>query len=114
MTFATMGVMAAIQCQRRKGMYDTLIMVKPEASFTVDELHALVVDVNRSGSAAVERHGSRMRVTAGSGLLDIEWDSGGHVVVESNEIAGRFGVPSKGCRARFVMTGDDPDMELFD
>jgi hypothetical protein len=94
-------------------MYDTLIMLKPDASFSVDEVHALVVDVMNSEAAAVEREGSRVRVTTGSGSLDIVWDDAGHVVEESNEIAERFGVPSQGCRARLEMAGDDPDMELF-
>jgi hypothetical protein len=35
------------------------------------------------------------------------------VVNESNEIAERFGVPSQGCRTRFEMSGNDPDMTLF-
>lgn len=94
-------------------MYDTLIMLKPDESFTVDELHALVFDAMRTGSAAVEREGGRVRVTAGSGSLDIAWHNAAHVVEESIEIAERFGVPSQGCRARIAMAGDDPDMELF-
>src|SRR5262245_24061317 len=94
-------------------MYDTLIMLKPDASFTVDELHAIVGDVMKTGAAAVEREGSLVNVTAGSGSLDIAWHNEAHVVEESNEIAERFGVPSQGCRARFEMAGDDPEMELF-
>ena len=94
-------------------MYDTLIMLKPDAAFTVDELHALVVDVVKSGEAAVERKGSHVRVAARSGWLDIAWHNSGYVLEESNEIAERFSVPSQGCRARFEMAGDDPDMELF-
>jgi hypothetical protein len=54
-----------------------------------------------------------VRVTTVSGSLDLVWHNAGHVVEESNEIAERFGVPSQGCRARFEMAGDDPDMELF-
>jgi hypothetical protein len=94
-------------------MYDTLIMLKPDASFTVDELHALVADVTRTKSAAVEREGSHVRVAVGSASLLIAWHNAAHIVEESNEIAERFGVPSQGCRARFEMAGDDPDMELF-
>ena len=95
-------------------MYDTLIMLKPDASFTVDELHALIVNVVKAaGSAAVEREGSHVRVTAGSGSIDITWRNSAYVVEESNEIAERFGVPLQGCRARFEMSGDDPEMELF-
>lgn len=94
-------------------MYNTLIMLKPGASFTVDELHALVVDVMKSGEAVVEREGSHVRVTAASGSLDIAWHNAAHVVEESDEIAERFGVPSHGCKSRFEMAGDDPDMELF-
>jgi hypothetical protein len=94
-------------------MYETLIMLKPGAAFTVDELHTVVVEVLRSGRGVVERKGSRVRVTAGSGSLDIAWHDAAHVVEESNEIAERFGVASQGCRGRFEMEGNDPDMELF-
>jgi hypothetical protein len=94
-------------------MYDTLIMLKPNASFTIDELYTLVIEVMKTGSAAVERGDSWVRVTAGSGSIDIAWHNSAYVIEESNEIAGCFGVPSQGCRARFKMTGDDPGMELF-
>lgn len=94
-------------------MYDTLIMLKPGASFAVDELHALVVEVVDGGEAAVEREGGVIRIAAGDGVLTIEWDNAAHVVDESNEIAEQYGVPSRGCAARLVMSGDDPDMDLL-
>jgi hypothetical protein len=40
-------------------MYDTLIMLKSDASFTIDELYQLVVDVMGSGSESVERQARR-------------------------------------------------------
>ncbi|MGB1765106.1 hypothetical protein [Alloalcanivorax xenomutans] len=94
-------------------MYDTLIMLKPEASFTVDQLYALVMEVVASGEATVERDVEAIRITADSATLNIDWNDDAHVVVESNEIAAEFGVPSQGCPARFEMAGDDPDMDLF-
>ncbi|MCL2309255.1 MAG: hypothetical protein FWC42_03120 [Proteobacteria bacterium] len=95
-------------------MYDTLIMLKPDAAFTVDELHALVVEMMESGEATVEREGDHVRVTSESGALDIAWNNAAHVAEESNEIAERFNVPSQGCSSRFEIIGDDPDMDLFD
>lgn len=94
-------------------MYDTLIMLKSGASFTVEELHAVVLSVMQSKPKAVERNGSHIRIATGSGSLNISWNNAAHVVEESNEIAERFGAPSQGLCARFEMTGDDPDMELF-
>ena len=94
-------------------MYDTFIMLKPDASCAVEELHALVSDVMKSGAGTVERKGNHVRVTSGTGSLEIAWHDSAYVADESDEIAERFGVPSEGCRAQFEMAGDDPDMELF-
>ena len=94
-------------------MYDTFIMLKPDASFTVDELHEIVINVMKTRSAVVEREGNHVRITASSGSINITWHNSAYVFEESKEIADRFGVPSQGCRARFEMAGDDPDMELF-
>ena len=94
-------------------MYDTLIMQKPGTSFTVDELHNLVLDLMQFGDAEIERNGSHVRVALGSAFLDIIWHDAPHVLKESAEIAQEFGVPSDGCTARFEMAGEDPEMELF-
>ena len=45
--------------------------------------------------------------------LTIEFNDAPHVVEESQEIAEAFGIPCGQCDARFEMSGDDPDMELF-
>lgn len=94
-------------------MYDTLIMLKPEASFTVDQLYALVMEVVASGEAIVERDVEAIRITTDSATLNIDWNDDAHVIEESHEIAAEFGVPSQGCPARFEMAGDDPDMDFF-
>ena len=94
-------------------MYDTLMMLKPNVSLTTDELHSILIDITRSMSRNVERDGNRLRVTTEGACLAITWNDSPHVMEESNEIAERFGVPSRGCRARFEMAGEDPDMELL-
>lgn len=94
-------------------MYDTLIMLKPGSSFTADDLHRLLLDVTQSGAVSVEREGDRFRVFAGTGQLDIGRNDAAYVAEESTDIAEKFGIPSRGCHSRFEMTGDDPDMELF-
>lgn len=68
-------------------MYDTLIMLKSNADFSVDELLGLVADVMQSELVGIERVGSGVRVLAGSGSLDIGWNDAAHVLEESNEIA---------------------------
>lgn len=94
-------------------MYDTLIMLKPGSSFTVDDLHDLVVTAVAGGSECVERQADLIRVTAGSGWLKIGWNDAPHVLEESNEIAEQLSVPCRGCVIRFEMSGDDPEMDLF-
>jgi hypothetical protein len=94
-------------------MYDTLIMLRPEASFTVDELYRIALDVVKTGSGTVVRQGNLVSVSAGGGQIHVGWSDAAHVVEESNEIAEKYGVPSQGCRGRFEMAGDDPDMDLF-
>lgn len=94
-------------------MYDTLIMLKPGTQFTIDELYELVTAAVSSGSAAVEKGEGYVRVMSSGGYLDIVRSDADHVVVESDELAEQFGIPSRGCRERFEMSGDDPGMELF-
>ena len=94
-------------------MYETAIMIKPGEAFSTDELHEIVLDVAKSGDGVVERKGSHIRVSSGDGWLEIARDSSGGVVVESDEIAERFSIPCRGCKTRFDMIGDDPDMVLF-
>lgn len=94
-------------------MYDTLARLKPGESFTVEDLHRLVVEVTRATSAAVERTNQLVSVTLKGGRLDIGWSNAAHVLEESNEIAEQFGAASRGCKGRFEMAGNDPAMELF-
>jgi hypothetical protein len=94
-------------------VYETLIMLKPGSTFSVDDLERIALDIAASDGAAVERKHSRVRITAGSAILDIAWDAAPHVAEESNEIAERYAIPCEGCRGRFEMEGDDPEMELF-
>ena len=94
-------------------MYDTLIMLKPNSTFSVDALHQLVQEVLQSSPAAVEHDGNWIKIILGKGRIFIYSSSEPHVIEESNEIAERFRVPSHGCLARFEMNGEDPEMELF-
>lgn len=94
-------------------MYETLIMLKPGTSFSVDEMNSLVVRVSQRGRTVVNRERSQIYIRSGSNLLNISWNNLPHVVEESDEIAERFNIPSQGCVARFEMYGDDADMELF-
>jgi hypothetical protein len=94
-------------------MYDTLIMLKPGGVFTVDDLYRLVTDAVQFISGDVDRDDDYVRVLGRSGSLNIVWNDAEHVAEESDEIAKRFGVPCEGCAARYEMSGDDPDMELF-
>ena len=94
-------------------MYDTLIMLKPNATLRIDDLHRLVCDVAAARGSQVECDSTCVRVVAGSASLVIAWSDAPQVIEESNDIAKQFAIPCTGCHTRLEMNGDDPDMELF-
>ena len=94
-------------------MYDTLAMIKPDASFTNDDLQRVLLAVTRSGSETVAQTGTGFQIHLGQALLRINRGDEPHVVAESDEITKQFGSPCRGCRSRLEMAGDDPNMDLF-
>jgi len=93
-------------------MYETLAMLKPGASYSADELYRLVYDLARY-ELYVERDGDLIRLVVGDAWLGISWSDAPHIIEESDEIAGQFGIPCRGCHIRIEMSGDDPGMDLF-
>jgi hypothetical protein len=94
-------------------MYDTLIMLKPNATIRIEDVHRLVSEVAASGECRIEHDGSCIHLIDGSASLVIGWSDAPHVIEESNDIAKQFAIPCTGCHTRLEMNGDDPDMELF-
>ncbi len=94
-------------------MYETLAMLKPGASYSLDDLERLVTEVAQSGEAAVSRSGKTVRMVDGEAYVTFTENKAPYVVVESNDIAAKFAMPCKGCPSRFEIGGDDPEMELF-
>ncbi|MCY2995927.1 MAG: hypothetical protein NTY19_49965, partial [Planctomycetota bacterium] len=45
--------------------------------------------------------------------LRVDYNDEPHVIEESKEIAVDCGIPCGQCAARYEMSGDDPEMELF-
>jgi hypothetical protein len=95
-------------------MYEVLAMIKPGSAFTPDEMAAILQAACGRLGRDVRRQGSRFTITAEGAEICLELSEASHVVVESNEIAEKFGIPCAGCVARYEMSGDDPDMVLFD
>ena len=94
-------------------MYETLIMLKPETRFSVDELERVVRDVAAGGTGAVERNGSSIILKTPASYLQIDYSEAPSVLEESEEISRRFGLECRRCRSRFEMHGEDVDMQLF-
>ena len=94
-------------------MYETLIMLKPGGQFSLEDMLHVVRDVASSGDACVERTGDGILLEEGTAMLGISFSDAPHVADESGEIASQFHVPCQGCAARFEMSGDDPDLDLF-
>ena len=80
----------------------------------LDRRHAQGVrDVTASTDISVTRTNDRISLAQDTAMLGIGFSNGQHVAEESAEIAEEFQVPCQGCEARFEMSGDDPDMDLF-
>ena len=94
-------------------MYDTLIMLKPDATFSPDEMAMVLRNVAQSGGRTVECRGTSVIRKSGGAYLQVDFSNGPHVIEESKEIAVAYGIPCDHCAARFEMNGDDPDMDLF-
>ena len=66
-------------------MYDTLIMLKPDAAFTPDGLYELVAGVVASGGAQLSREGKGVRIANGDSWIEIAWNPSTYVREESDE-----------------------------
>ena len=94
-------------------MYDTLVMLKPGSTFTVEEMLEVVQKVAAGGVGSVTRTGSTIRLETAAGYFELTLNTSDYVIEESNEIAQQFGIACRDCASRFEMTGQDSDMELF-
>jgi len=91
-------------------MYETLIMLKPEASFSLDDLEQLV---RKLVSKSVERKASAVILSLDSSYLQIDYSNASHVIEESREMAERYSLNCQDCAERFEMHADDMDMDFF-
>lgn len=94
-------------------MYEVLAMIKPESSFSVDEMAELLEAVCAAANHKLTRVENVFMITNGDAELQLEYSDEAFVVDESNDIADRFKVPCSNCAARIEMAGNDPDMVLF-
>lgn len=94
-------------------MYDILAMIKPNAAFSLDEMANVLQQVCKSGDGNLAQDDTTFTISANEAELHVGFSDEPHVLEESNEIAAEFDIPCSGCAARYEMSGDDPDMELF-
>jgi hypothetical protein len=94
-------------------MYDTLIMLKPDATFSLEDMESILRDVAESGEGLVERQGTSIFLRSSDSYLQIDFNNEPFVIEESKEIAADRDIACGECAARFEMASDDPDMELF-
>lgn len=94
-------------------MYAILAMIKDGVRFSSDDLHDVLLDITRTGKASLTRNGNLFHLVSGDGTLDLAIANEPHVEIESNEIAESYSIPCQGSCSRIEMSGDDPDMELF-
>jgi len=94
-------------------LYETLVMIKPSCSFGLDEMDSLIHEVAKSGNADYERQDQSFIIRHADAYLQVDFHSASFIQEESQEIADDCGLDCAGCRERYEMEGDDPDMELF-
>lgn len=94
-------------------MYDLLIMLKPGAKFSRDEMLSVAYSVAQSGTGTVGIWGDAIRIEDGAAYLQLEFSNEPHVAEESQEIAESFGIGCAGCTSRYEMSGNDPELDLM-
>jgi hypothetical protein len=94
-------------------VYETLAILKPTATFSLDDLERIVRDVAASGDAEVSRSGRTVRIVRGEAYLEISENSDDYVPEECNEIADQLSIPRQNFPKRYEFAAEDPDMELF-
>ena len=94
-------------------MYEMLIMLKPDATFSCDEMATILRNVGQLSGKTVECLGTSVTLKSGDAYLQVDFSNAPHVIEESKEIAVACDIPCHRCAVRFEMNGDDPDMDLF-
>lgn len=94
-------------------MYETFAMLKPTATFSLDELERVVRAVADSGDAEVSRSGRKIRMSIGEAVLEIGENSDDYVAEECNEIADQLSIPRQNFPKRYEFAAEDPELELF-
>ncbi len=104
-------------------MYQTLILIDPDATITSDAIEAALEKIyprTSDASPVVTRSGSTFKVTWPGFFLELHRSELPHVLEESEEIAQQFasGRPEQDrisrCDSRVeIAGGDDPGMDYF-
>jgi hypothetical protein len=94
-------------------MYEMLMMLKPGEAFSVESMEALVRAVCHNDEVGVFRRDDTITVKDDDAQIIISFSDGDWVAEEARELADHFGVPSAGCIERYEMSGNDPEMVLF-
>lgn len=95
-------------------MYETLLLLKPNSTTTLDEVEQALRLIAASGGATVERRSNSVVYRKVDGYLQVALNQGPSVLEESREIAGDTGFVDCGvCDIRYEVGGDDAEMSLL-
>lgn len=94
-------------------MYESLIMLKRNTTFFLDDLEIMVREVAASSAGTIERRNTSIILKSADAFLQIDFNNAPHVIEESKEIAKNCNIACAECVSRFEMYGDDLEMELF-
>lgn len=94
-------------------MYETLILIKAPCKFDLNEMNDLIAEVVMGTDSAIERGERSLTIRRGNAYIKIVLHDAPSVIEESKEISQYYGLDCAECMERFEMSGDDPDMEMF-
>ncbi len=109
-----------LKCLQRKlfnledlELYETLIMLKPGETFTMDEMKKVVKRICQSEGIVLKANDQKILIAADKAWITLDFNQALWVLEESNAIASAFGLLSEGCSARYEMNAEDADMRLY-
>ena len=98
-------------------MYETLLILKKDQTFSLEDMDKVVAEAASFGVAKYSREGHSFNLSVDGGFLNIGFSDHSDVLLESNEMAEIRGIDCAGATQRFEISGQaqdfDAHMDLF-
>ena len=95
-------------------MYETLILVKPGKDLPFSEIESIARTIADTGDGLFKSSPRRLAIVLeDEAELKIQLNDSADVLVESKELAAKTGIVCDKVTVRFEVSGEDPEMDLF-